>query len=118
MAATQYESLTQCRLDNDYLKRLAGEDIAAFEAGLIQAFSRWPSFREPVQEAMFDMAFNLGIGGLRKFVKLLAAVEAGKWETATLDPTARAFPKPAIRKPPRYSAKPSTPSRAFDNTQH
>jgi GH24 family phage-related lysozyme (muramidase) len=85
MAATLYESLSQCRLNNDYLQRLANEDIAAFEAGLTQAFARWPSFPEPAQEALFDMAFNLGIGGLRKFVKLLAAVEAGDWETAALE---------------------------------
>ena len=35
-----------------------------------------------VQAALFDMAFNLGIGGLQKFKKLIAACDQAQWENA------------------------------------
>ena len=85
LLAPHYESLTACRLAAEDIARLANEDIARFQSALIAAFPAWPSFPEPVQEALFDMAFNLGMAGLGKFVKLLAAVEARNWETAALE---------------------------------
>lgn len=80
-----YEPLSQCRLATDYISSLAGQDIDAFESGLKRAFPRWDSYPEPVQEALFDMGFNLGIAGLGKFVKLRAAIDADDWATAALE---------------------------------
>jgi GH24 family phage-related lysozyme (muramidase) len=85
LLAPHYQPLTECRLADDYVLRLALEDIATREAALIAAFSAWASFPGPVQEALFDMGFNLGIGGLRKFVKMLAAVDARNWEAAAAE---------------------------------
>lgn len=80
-----YEPLSQCRLAPDYITTLAGQDIDAFESGLKRAFPLWDSYPEPVQEALFDMGFNLGIAGLQKFVKLRAAIDAGDWATAAVE---------------------------------
>jgi GH24 family phage-related lysozyme (muramidase) len=82
MLAAHYQGSTQCRLPGGYLTLLAQQDIANVEAGLVRDLPNWPSYPETAQEALFDMAFNLGIAGLRKFPKLLAAVESGDWETA------------------------------------
>jgi GH24 family phage-related lysozyme (muramidase) len=82
-----YASLTRCRLDDDSVNQLVAEDIAKFETQLAHKLPRWSSYPEPVQQAVFDMAFNLGIGGLEKFPKMLAAVNAGDWETAAQECT-------------------------------
>jgi len=82
MLAATYAALTQCRLSDDNIQRLVDGDVQNFETRLAASFAKWNSYPEPVQEALFDMAFNLGIGGLKKFVKLLQAVDAGDWETA------------------------------------
>jgi len=57
-------------------------DIALFESKLAAALPKWPSYSEPAQEALFDMCYNLGVGGLPKFHQLLAAVDSGQWTTA------------------------------------
>ena len=46
------------------------------------ALPKWNTYAEPAQEALFDMAFNLGLGGLKKFPHMLRAVDAGDWATA------------------------------------
>jgi GH24 family phage-related lysozyme (muramidase) len=79
---SNYAAPTQCRLSDDNIQRLVNSDIQNFETRLSASFPKWNSYPEPVQEALFDMAFNLGIGGLKKFVKLLQAVDADDWETA------------------------------------
>lgn len=85
MLAARYEPLTQCRLSADSITKVALADIASFESALIRAIPALESFPEPAQEALFDMAFNLGMAGLRKFPKLLAAAQAGDWVTAAAE---------------------------------
>lgn len=85
LAAARYEPLTACRLTDDYLTSLATRDIERFEGALTKTFPQWSSFPEPAQEALFDMAFNLGIAGLHKFPRLLAAAEAQNWEIAAAE---------------------------------
>ncbi len=80
--ATFYASLTQCRMADPDIDALLAADIARFEASLADAFPDWNTYPEPAQEALFDMAFNLGIGGLKKFTHMLAAVDAGQWNVA------------------------------------
>ena len=82
MLAANYAALTQCRLSDEHIRSLVKADVQNFETRLAASFPKWISYPQPVQEALFDMAFNLGIGGLKKFVKLLGAVDAGDWETA------------------------------------
>jgi lysozyme len=45
--------------------------------------TRWPPFQacpEPVQRALCNAAYQLGVGGLLRFQKALAAIEAGDYE--------------------------------------
>src|ERR1039457_2466075 len=61
---------------------LVAADVARFEAKLAAALPNWSTYPEPVQEALFDMGFNLGVDGLLKFHMLLTAVDAGQWAEA------------------------------------
>lgn len=80
--APQYESLSQCRLSDQAVDSLLLADISAFETQLSLRLPAWMDYPEPVQQALFDMAYNLGIGGLLKFQRMLAACAAGDWELA------------------------------------
>ena len=82
MLASAYAGLTQCRMSDPDIEALVEADVQAFEAQLAAALPNWNSYPEPAQEALFDMAFNLGLGGLKKFPKMLAAIDAGDWATA------------------------------------
>ena len=42
----------------------------------------WRGLNEARQAVLISMAFQLGIGGLLKFKKFLAALEAGRWKKA------------------------------------
>jgi GH24 family phage-related lysozyme (muramidase) len=81
-AAPAYLHLTQCRMGPDNIQNLVAADLQAFEAQLAAALPNWNSYPDPAQQALFDMAFNLGLGGLKKFPTLLHAVDSGDWATA------------------------------------
>jgi GH24 family phage-related lysozyme (muramidase) len=85
LPAAQYEPLSAGRLPDASVTSLAVADIERFEAALMKTFPQWSSYPEPAQEALFDMAFNLGIAGLHKFPKLLAAVDSRNWEIAAAE---------------------------------
>jgi GH24 family phage-related lysozyme (muramidase) len=82
LAAPAYAHLTQCRMAPADITALVAADVASFEAKLAAALPNWSTYPEPVQEALFDMGFNLGVDGLLKFHMLLAAVDAGQWAEA------------------------------------
>jgi len=82
MLASAYAGLTQCRMGDGDIEALVEADVQSFEAQLAATLPNWNSYPEPVQEALFDMAFNLGLGGLKKFPKMLQAIDAGDWNTA------------------------------------
>jgi GH24 family phage-related lysozyme (muramidase) len=82
-AATFYANLTQCRMADTDIDALLAADITRFEALLADALPNWDTYPEPAQEALFDMAYNLGIHGLQnKFPTMMAAVHAGQWDVA------------------------------------
>jgi GH24 family phage-related lysozyme (muramidase) len=85
LVATRYENLTQCRLSAEAVDALLLADIDAFEKSLTASLPTWQSYPEPAQQALFDMAYNLGVGGLLKFHKLLTACASGDWETAATE---------------------------------
>jgi GH24 family phage-related lysozyme (muramidase) len=85
LLAVRYESLTQCRLSAEAVGALLLADIEAFEKNLNAHLPAWQVYPEPVQQALFDMAYNLGVGGLLKFHRLLAACASGNWETAATE---------------------------------
>jgi GH24 family phage-related lysozyme (muramidase) len=84
-AAPHYEGLTQCRLTPDSVEALLLNDVDAFTAEITRQLPAWTGYPEPVQQALFDMAYNLGVGGLLRFPKMLAACAAGDWETAATE---------------------------------
>jgi GH24 family phage-related lysozyme (muramidase) len=49
---------------------------------LTHAFPWYADLSKPRQWVIFDMTFNLGLGGLKKFEKFLRAVEVGNYDTA------------------------------------
>jgi GH24 family phage-related lysozyme (muramidase) len=85
LPAPRYESLTQCRMSAESIDALLFADIEAFEKNLTASLPAWQGYPESVQQALFDMAYNLGVGGLLKFHKLLAACALGNWETAATE---------------------------------
>ena len=85
LPAVRYESITQCRLSAESIEALLLSDIEAFEKNLNALLPAWQGYPQPVQQALFDMAYNLGVGGLLKFHKLLAACASGDWETAATE---------------------------------
>jgi GH24 family phage-related lysozyme (muramidase) len=85
LPAASYQNLTQCRMADGSVQTLLFDDIDAFAAAITEQLPAWTRYPEPVQEALFDMAYNLGVGGLLKFPKMLAACAAGDWETAATE---------------------------------
>ena len=82
LVASSYAGLTTCRMNDAAIDQLAAADVDRFTQSLAANFPNWNSYPAPAQAALFDMAYNLGIGGLKKFHNMLAAVDAGQWETA------------------------------------
>jgi GH24 family phage-related lysozyme (muramidase) len=80
--ATAYAHLTRCRMGADNVENLVAADVQFFEKQLAAALPNWSSYPDPARQALFDMAFNLGLGGLKKFPALIHAVNAGDWATA------------------------------------
>jgi GH24 family phage-related lysozyme (muramidase) len=82
LPAVRYQGLSQHRMNEQAIDALLAADVEAFSAALTERLPAWTRYPEPAQEALFDMAYNLGVGGLLKFHKMLAACAAGDWETA------------------------------------
>lgn len=57
-------------------------DIQRATAELVRAFPWVASLDDARRNAMINMSFNLGIGRLRGFAKMLDAMKAGDWEQA------------------------------------
>ena len=83
LVAKAYAPFTQSRMADADIDALIAADVTSFETSLATALPNWNTYPEPAQAALFDMAFNLGLGGLKKFPHLLAAVDAGQWTVAT-----------------------------------
>jgi GH24 family phage-related lysozyme (muramidase) len=90
--ASTYASLTTCRLSNAEIDKLMERDIPVYEAQARKIVPDYDRLPGPAQEALFDMVFNLGPEGLRKFKNLLAAVAARDWERAALESHRRGIP--------------------------
>lgn len=63
-------SLLKKRIDDEFLP------------GLKKIFSGWSTFPTPAKRALLDMAYNLGLKGLRKFGTLIGHVEKSEWDKA------------------------------------
>lgn len=82
LAAGGYASLSSVRMADPNIEALASADVLRFASEVAARLPNWDRYPECVQAALFDMAFNLGVAGLLKFKKLIAACDQAEWETA------------------------------------
>jgi GH24 family phage-related lysozyme (muramidase) len=82
LLASRYAALSQVRMPNDAIDALASSDVDSFWSQIAAKVPGFAGYPDCVQSALFDMAFNLGVGGLLGFHNLLAACAAGDWTTA------------------------------------
>lgn len=101
MAAAAYKALTRCELASHEIERLFGRRVDEFALQLEKIFHGFPTFPQPAQLAMLDMAFNLGAAALpRKFPMLTKAINAENWPAAAfhcLRPQSRDSRNAAVR---------------------
>jgi GH24 family phage-related lysozyme (muramidase) len=83
--ATYYQNLTSSRLTDAAISALLASDIPSYSAQLDRLVPGWTDYPENAQQALFDMVYNLGQGGLSKYHKLLEACAAGDWTTAAAE---------------------------------
>jgi GH24 family phage-related lysozyme (muramidase) len=75
-----YEQHTTLRITDAVVDAIQDLDIATFTALLKGAFASWDVFPDAAKEALLDMAFQLGVAGLKsKFPVLTLAARAMKW---------------------------------------
>ncbi len=81
--ARYYRIFTDLDLPEASIKTLAlGRLRNEFIPGLEAMFPKFDDFPLPARRALVDMAYNLGVGGLRKFTKLVKSVNARDWAAA------------------------------------
>ena len=61
---------------------LAMDDLAEVAAGLDAAIPWWVKLNEVRQHVLMDMGYQLGVSGLLRFRRTLAAVRDGDWDAA------------------------------------
>lgn len=71
--------VTEANIEALCVKRLKDE----FLPGLYGIFPDFDEFPNPAREALIDLAYNLGVGGLRKFRQLRKSIKEGDWERAS-----------------------------------
>lgn len=70
------------RITETEAEKLLEIDLRAVGVSLDAVLAGWRKLCEPRQAVLLNMGFNLGVGGLLKFRKALAAVKAGDWDKA------------------------------------
>jgi lysozyme len=78
-------NIEEVGITEDEARYLLENDIRRVEGELDQAFPWWRQLSDRRQRALANMAFNLGLGRLRKFRKCLAALEAGDYDEAAAE---------------------------------
>jgi GH24 family phage-related lysozyme (muramidase) len=95
MSADKYAAATTLRLPESTVRQLASDRLKnEFLPALRRMFPGFDSFPASAQQALVDMAYNLGTGGLAKFKNLRAACEAGDWARAATE-CSRSTSRPA-----------------------
>lgn len=78
-----------------------GEDVASVKADLDRFYGWWRGLSDIRQDALVNMTFNLGIGGLRSFKNMLWALRRQDFQTAAQEMLnsewAREVPRRAAR---------------------
>lgn len=82
-SAEYYEQFTLLVLGQATIEALVREYLRENFVGLLKIFPGFGNFPVSAQVAIWDMVYNLGLGGFKeKFPKLQDAVRAGDWATA------------------------------------
>ena len=88
MVASKYKPFTTLEMHSDGIDELLDHRIDEFAQGLSRSLGQFNDFPDAAQEALLDMAFNLGVSGLtRKFPKLVRAAEQHDWDTCAAECT-------------------------------
>lgn len=75
-----YAQRTTLRMTEEAIDHLQEADVASFQGAMCHFLPGFEQFPESAQEALLDMAFQLGAGGLMsKFPHLILAVKAKDW---------------------------------------
>jgi GH24 family phage-related lysozyme (muramidase) len=82
LRASEYRSCSDLNLPDTAIDQLWDDDILAFTKAIRKNLANFDIYPDPAQEALFDMAYNLGVGGLLKYHNLLAACDAKDWDCA------------------------------------
>ena len=72
-------------LSNDEIDYLLDNDIKAKTREVLLALPWMPRLSEPRQAVLIGMAFQMGIGGLLKFKRMLGSVEDGQYGEAAME---------------------------------
>lgn len=82
--ASWYSQATHLILPESDIHDLFRQKEATFLKGLIGLYPQYKSLPAPVQLALFDMAWNLGIQGLSHFHHMHDAIIASDWNQTAL----------------------------------
>lgn len=63
--------------------QLLQNDVERLLKNLASRLDFWPRLDDERQYALLDMAFQMGMGGLLKFCKMLAAIREQNWDEAS-----------------------------------
>lgn len=85
MRAEAYKRFTALTLIRTDGIELMSKDIAYALNGIRKHWSIFDSMPLPAQQAVLDMAYNLGVAGVMKYNELLRAASAGDWRTAAAE---------------------------------
>ena len=72
-------------LSDDEIELMLANDIRDFQEEVESAFLWWSDMDDVRQRVVVDMAFNMGLGSLSKFVNTLAHIENGRYEDASVE---------------------------------
>jgi len=81
LSAGGYKQFTQLILPQHVIDEILEQQIKWFQNRIIKEISDYSEFPDEAQEALLDMAFNLGINGLfKKFPTMIGAAKRRDWE--------------------------------------
>lgn len=82
LIASRYNQFTKLILPQQAIDEVLEQQIKYFQNGIIKEISDYLEFPDEAQEALLDMAFNLGISGLfKKFPTMIRAAKRRDWES-------------------------------------
>jgi len=81
-AARFYEKHTTLDISTTVATSLLDRKLKEFESGMKRIYPNFAKLPDGIKEGLMDIAYNTGIGGLRKFKKMKAAIDEGDYSKA------------------------------------